>query len=80
MSPLVTDLARPTVIDGPQDPELALRWNLALAKFEAEYARAPASREEWRAITREYRRLLGKPGGSIAQIIEQRCSEVPGGD
>jgi len=76
----ITDLARPATIEGPQDPELARLWALALAKFESTEGRQPATRADWRQITMEYGRLISKPRGTLTHIIAERCAEVRDGD
>jgi hypothetical protein len=76
----ISDAARPAEIHGPEDPELAPLWSLAVAKFTAREDREPTTRDDWNVVTKEYSRLLQKPHGSIAQIIAERCEEVPGGD
>lgn len=76
----ITDLVRPAAIHGPEDPELATLWGLALAKFETAAGRAPATRADWRAVTRDYAQLASKRHGTLGQIIRERCEEAPGGD
>jgi hypothetical protein len=76
----ITDLARPAAIDGPDDPELARLWSLALAKYEAQHGAPPGSRADWREVTADYGRLVRKPRGPLTRIIQERCEEAPGGD
>ncbi len=80
MPPLITDAARPALIEGPTDPILAKLWTLAVSKFEVQQGHGPESRADWRVITKDYRHLMGKAEGSIAHVIARRCAEVPGGD
>jgi hypothetical protein len=79
MSPVILDLPRAPMIEAPQHPALARLWALARAKFETREGRAPASRDDWRVIVRDYDELRRKTAGSIAQVIEARCAEQPGG-
>jgi len=74
----------PVIINGPEDPELLKLWDLAIAKFTTREGRAPATRVDMRRIVQDYHALLAKPHGSVAQIIAQvmteKCSEVPNRD
>ena len=76
----ITDLARAATIEGPQDPDLARLWTLALAKFRMAEGREPATRADWRQVTAEYGRLVSKPRGTLTHIIAERCAEVRDGD
>jgi hypothetical protein len=76
----ITDLQQPAEIHGPDDPELAKLWALALAKFEARAGHQPETRDDWHMVTKIYGRLVRKPHGSLGQILQERCEEVPGGD
>lgn len=78
--PAITDLQRPAEIHGPEEPELATLWTLAVAKFEAAAGRPPGTRADWHQVTADYARLVSKPHGTLSQIMQERCAEAPGGD
>ncbi len=77
---MITGLQQPAEIHGPAEPELATLWALARAKFAARTGHEPATRDDWRAVTSEYGRLVRKPHGSLGDILKERCAEAPGGD
>ena len=80
-------------INAPEDPALATLWKLALAKVEAAQGKpvvtvrqqngkaiSTSTKVEMTAVLDEYHRLMAKPHGSIADVIRERCVQVPGGD
>ena len=78
--PTVINLPRAVRIKGPSDPILARLWALAVSKFAAQQGHPPEAAGEWRMVNTDYRRLMDKAGGSLGQVIAQRCAEAPGGD
>lgn len=75
---------KPVEIHGPEDPELARVWDLAVAKFSTRMGRAPSTRADAHLVVEDYQRMLLKPQGSVATVVarllEERCAEVRGGD
>ena len=81
---MITLTDKPVTLHSPEDPDLARLWDLAVSKFISRRGRAPETRADARAIVDDYQSMLLKPQGSVAtvvaQLVQERCAEVRGGD
>lgn len=59
----------PIIINPPQDPALKSLWELAELEVEANRGKAPATREDWNAVTDRYHALIAERRADLGSLV-----------